>query len=57
MRVVVKQRPLKNHGPAECRCCVRLSWKELKFDKYALKEAVNDAHYALDVRSGKVLAP
>ena len=53
MNVVVKQRPLVNYGPADCRCCDRISWKNHKFDKQALKEAVNDANYELDVREGK----
>lgn len=54
MKVVIKQRPLVNQGPAECRCCDRLNWKELKTDKQALKEAINDATYELDRRAGKV---
>lgn len=54
MKIVIKQRPLANHGPADCRCCDRLSWKDLKTDRQAMKEAVNDAHYELDRREGKV---
>lgn len=54
MKVKIKQRPLDNFGPADCGCCTRLSWRNLKFDKQALKEAVNDANYALDERKGKV---
>jgi hypothetical protein len=54
MKVKIKQRPLDNFGPADCRCCDRLSWKNLKLDHQALKEAVNDADYTLDEREGKV---
>jgi len=54
MKVKMKQRPLDNFGPAECRCCARLSWKNLKYDRQAFKEAVNDADYALNEREGKV---
>jgi hypothetical protein len=50
MKVKIHQRPLKVMGPAECRCCDQLSWKDLKLDKQALKEAVNDTAYALDKR-------
>lgn len=50
MKVKIKARPLVNHGPAECRCCDHLSWKNLKLDKQILKEAVNDADYALSKR-------
>jgi Uri superfamily endonuclease len=48
MKVKIKQRPLDNFGPADCRCCSRLSWKNLKLDKQVLKEAVNDANYAIE---------
>lgn len=50
MKVKIHQRPLKDMGPADCRCCSRLSWKELKLDRQQLKEAVNDADYALTRR-------
>lgn len=50
MKVKVKQRPLVNSGPMECRCCSRLSWKAMKFDKQVLKEAVNDADYEMSNR-------
>lgn len=50
MQVKIKPRPLVNKGPADCRCCSRLSWKDLKLDKQILKEASNDAVYALDKR-------
>lgn len=53
MKVKIKQRPLDNFGPAECRCCSRLSWKNLKLDRQTLKEAVNDADYELDARDNK----
>lgn len=52
-KVKIKQRPLDNFGSASCGCCDRLSWKNLKYDKQALKEAVNDVDYELDVREGK----
>lgn len=55
MKVKIKQRQLVNFGPADCRCCARLSWKALKYDRQAMKEAVNDATYTLDVREGKVV--
>lgn len=54
MKVKIKQRPLDNFGPADCGCCARLSWKNHKFDKHALKEAANEANYTLDLRDGKV---
>lgn len=54
MKVKIKQRPLANYGPADCGCCARLSWKDLKTDRHVLKEAVNDADYALNKRTGKV---
>jgi hypothetical protein len=50
MKVKIHPRPLKNMGPAECRCCARLDWRELKLDKQVLKEACNDANYALEKR-------
>lgn len=50
MRIKIKPRPLDDLGPADCRCCNRLSWKNLKLDKQALKEVANDANYALDKR-------
>jgi hypothetical protein len=50
MKVKIKPRPLDNFGPADCQCCSRLSWKNLKLDKQVLKEAVNDAEYILDKR-------
>jgi hypothetical protein len=50
MKVKINPRPLVNHGPADCRCCSRLNWKDLKLDKQILKEAVNDADYALSKR-------
>lgn len=50
MKVKIKARPLVNHGSAECGCCDRLNWKGLKLDKQILKEAVNDADYALSKR-------
>ena len=50
MKVKIKQRPLNNFGPAECRCCPRLSWKDRKVDRTILKEAVNDTYYTLDNR-------
>lgn len=53
MKVKIKPRPLVNHGSAECGCCSRLDWKNLKLDKQVLKEAVNDADYALDKRISK----
>lgn len=53
MKVKIKARPLVNHGPADCRCCDRLSWKNLKLDKHILKEAVNDTDHALSVRQAK----
>lgn len=51
MKVKIHPRPLKNMGPAECRCCSRLSWKELKLDRQALKEAANDVDYTLNKRA------
>ena len=54
MKVKIKPRPLDDFGPAECRCCSRLSWKNHKYDKQVLKEAANDADYILDVREGKI---
>jgi hypothetical protein len=50
MKVVIKQRPLANFGSADCRCCDRLSWKDLKYDKQVLKEAANDAHATMAER-------
>lgn len=50
MKVKINPRPLVNRGPAECGCCSRLNWKDLKLDKQILKEAVNDAEYILDKR-------
>lgn len=50
MKVKLRVRPLKVMGSLECRCCDDLSWKELKLDKQALKEAANDADYALNKR-------
>lgn len=51
MKVKIKRRPLAVLGSLECRCCDHLDWRALKLDKQALKEAVNDADYALDKRS------
>ncbi len=50
MKVKIHPRPLKDMGPADCRCCSRLSWRDLKLDRQTLKEAVNDADYALNKR-------
>jgi hypothetical protein len=50
MKVKIKPRPLADFGPADCGCCSRLSWKNLKLDKQILREAVNDADYAVSKR-------
>jgi hypothetical protein len=50
MKVKIKPRPLDDFGPADCRCCSKLSWKNLKLDKQVLREAVNDADYAVSKR-------
>lgn len=51
MKVKINPRPLKDMGPAECRCCSRLSWKHLKLDRQALKETVATVDYALTKRT------
>lgn len=46
MKVKMRKRQLKDMGPADCRCCSRLSWKECRLDRQILKEALEETMVA-----------